>query len=212
MRDQGIGDLVAGSAAGPEATSGVGPLPGTDWDRVGARLRAYRRRSGLTLRETGQRSQLSESFLSQLERGKVNASLASLQRLTRVLGVTVADLIGDASEDDPVRLLRRHERPALSFGNLGRKYLLTPGDNRNLEIFQVAFDVGGSTGDGTYSHGASDEFIFVLSGTFEIEVDGVTSLLAAGDSLLFNSSSQHRAVNIGGTPGEVLWVISPASY
>jgi transcriptional regulator with XRE-family HTH domain len=217
----GMSNMEGASSASHEVPTS--PEPGSDpWadngsiardqSRVGARLRAYRRRSGKTLREVGTKSSLSESFLSQLERGKVNASISSLQRLTAVLGVTVADLFGDSAEDGPVRLLRRHERPAISFGKLGRKYMLTPGQQKHLEIFQVTFEVGGSTGDETYSHGASDEFIFVMSGTFDVEVDGVTTLLGPGDSLLFNSSSQHRVVNVGGRPAEVLWVISPPSY
>lgn len=183
-----------------------------DQSRVGARLRAYRKRSGKTLRDVGTQSSLSESFLSQLERGKVNASISSLQRLTTVLGVTVADLFGTDDGDGPVRLLRRHERPALSFGHLGRKFMLTPGQQKNLEIFQVSFEVGGSTGEETYSHGASDEFIYVMSGTFDILVDDVATLVGPGDSLLFNSSSLHRVVNVGDRTGEVLWVISPPSY
>lgn len=179
---------------------------------VGGRLRDYRKRAGMTLKDVCTRAQLSEGFLSLLERGMTNASVASLQRITEVLGTTVAALYGSVPEPTTVRLMRRHERPAMAFGNLGRKYLLTPGQQEHLEIFQVSFEPGGSTGDELYAHGSSHEVFFVMAGTFEVQVDDKTFLVGAGDNLQFNSSSPHRVVNVGDRPGEVMWIISPPSF
>src|SRR5881397_113488 len=91
---------------------------------VGERLRALRRFRRCTLRTIAARSGLSESFLSQVERGRSSASIASLRRIADALGVSIADLFEPESLPGP-RVLRRNERPALSFGILGRKLLLT---------------------------------------------------------------------------------------
>ena len=59
---------------------------------VGERLRAIRRLRRVTLKTVADRAELSESFLSQVERGRANASVASLKRIAAALGVNVADL------------------------------------------------------------------------------------------------------------------------
>ena len=61
-------------------------------DGLGARLRAAREVSGFTLRETARRLGVSASFLSQLETGKSQPSVATLYSLTRLLGVTFDEL------------------------------------------------------------------------------------------------------------------------
>ena len=54
---------------------------------VGERLRTLRRFRRCTLQTVAARSGLSESFLSQVERGRSNASIASLRRIADALGV-----------------------------------------------------------------------------------------------------------------------------
>src|SRR2546429_5571965 len=63
----------------------------------------------------------------------------------------VADLFEPHSSRAHPRVLRRSNRPALAFGNLGRKYLLTPRPLEHLEVFAAELDPGGSTGDEPYT-------------------------------------------------------------
>src|SRR5437667_11207018 len=133
---------------------------------VGERLQALRRFRRCTLREIAQRSGLSESFLSQVERGRSSASIASLRRIANALGVSMADLFEPNDLPGP-RVLRRDERPALSVGILGRKLLLTPGPLHHLEVFAGALEVGGTTGAAAYEHGDSEALSVVQSGSGE---------------------------------------------
>ena len=178
---------------------------------VGERLRAIRRSRRCTLRTVADRSGLSESFLSQVERGRSSASIASLRRIADALGVSIADLFELNSVPEP-RVLRREERPALAFGVLGRKLLLTPRPLQNLEVFVGELEVGGSTGDQPYAHGDSEELFVVLSGEVELQVGGEIFELERGDSIEYRSSTPHRASNAGGDLAEVMWIISPPSY
>ena len=59
---------------------------------VGKGLRAIRLARRRTLRDVAERAGLSESFLSQVERGRSSASIASLRRIADALGVSMADL------------------------------------------------------------------------------------------------------------------------
>jgi transcriptional regulator with XRE-family HTH domain len=78
---------------------------------VGERLRAIRRLRRATLKTVADRADLSESFLSQVERGRANASVASLKRIAAALGVNVADLFEPNGSTWRPRVLRREARP-----------------------------------------------------------------------------------------------------
>jgi transcriptional regulator with XRE-family HTH domain len=179
---------------------------------VGERLRAIRRMRRATLKTVAERAQLSESFLSQVERGRANASVASLQRIAGALGVHVADLFEPNGSSLRPRVLRRENRPALTFGVLGQKYMLTPRPLENLQVIVGKFEPGGSTGDEPYTHGDSEELLVVLSGVVVLHLGAETFELATGDSIDYRSSMPHRLTNIGGDPAEVMWIISPPSY
>jgi transcriptional regulator with XRE-family HTH domain len=181
-------------------------------ERLGERLRSIRHLKRRTLKAIAERADVSESFLSQVERGKASASVASLTRIAAALGVTVADLFEPDGSRRPPRVLRREARPMLAFGNLGRKYLLTPRPLEHLEVFVGELDPGGSTGDEQYTHGDSEELFVVLSGRVHLQLGDAVHELEAGDSIDYRSSIPHRATNAGETPAEVMWVISPPSY
>ena len=178
---------------------------------VGERLRELRLFRRATLRTIAERAGVSESFLSQVERGRSSASIATLRRIAGALGVTMADLFDPDGHPSP-QVLKRDDRPALSFGVLGRKLLLTPRPLNHLEVFAGELDVGGSTGDQPYAHGDSEELFVVLSGTVELELGGELHELERGDSIDYRSSTPHRAVNTGDCLAEVMWIISPPSY
>ena len=178
---------------------------------VGERLRALRRLRRATLRTVAERSGLSESFLSQVERGRSSASIESLRRMADALGVSMADLFEPDRLPGP-RVLRREERPALSFGVLGKKLLLTPRPLHHLEVFAGELEVDGSTGAEPYAHGDSEELFVVLSGTVQLELGGELFDLEPGDSIDYRSSTPHRVSNTGQDLAEVMWIISPPSY
>jgi transcriptional regulator with XRE-family HTH domain len=178
---------------------------------VGERLRDLRRLRRATLKTIADRAGVSESFLSQVERGRASASIASLRRIAGALGVSVADLFEPGGPPQP-RVLRRDDRPALAFGILGRKLLLTPRPLQHLEVFVGELDVGGSTGTEAYAHGDSEELFVVLSGDVQLELGGAVYELEQGDSIDYRSSTPHRVTNVGEERAEVMWIISPPSY
>jgi transcriptional regulator with XRE-family HTH domain len=179
---------------------------------VGERLRAIRKLRRVTLKTVATRAGLSESFLSQVERGRSNASIAALKRIAAALGVSVADLFEPNGSTSRPRVLRREGRPTLTFGTLGRKFMLTPRPLEHLQVIVGELDAGGSTGDEPYTHGDSEELLVVLSGIVSLQLGIEVFELCTGDSIDYRSSTPHRLTNVGGDPAEVMWIISPPSY
>lgn len=79
-------------------------------NELGSRVRAWRARRGMTRKQLASDSGLSERFLADMEAGKGNASINSLEAVARALNISVLDLL----QDTP--------RPALArvHGLLGR--------------------------------------------------------------------------------------------
>jgi transcriptional regulator with XRE-family HTH domain len=183
-------------------------------DRVvdlGERLRAIRLLRRRTLKDVAEAAGVSESFLSQLERGRSNASVASLQQLAAALGIDISDLFATDGLPRP-RVLRREARQLLVWGHLGRKALLTPKPFHSLEVVAAEFEPGGSTGDEPYTHGDSEEVLVVVRGRVHVQLGTDVHDLDTGDSVHYRSSTPHRVSNPGDDPAEVLFVISPPSY
>src|SRR5262249_62401927 len=80
--------------------------------RIGDRLRAERRRSGLTLREAAAKTGISVSFLSAVERGISGVSISTLHPLVKLYGVTVQGLLAEGRTSG--RLVPASDRPTLS--------------------------------------------------------------------------------------------------
>lgn len=191
------------SEAAPSETSGG--------RSVGGQLRLLRRARRQTLRDIAERAGVSESFLSQLERGRTGASIASLQSISRALGVEVSDLFAGGAEARP-SVLRGEDRAYVRWGTLGRKALLTPKPFEALEVVAARFEPGGSTGAEQYAHGDSEELLLVVEGTVEFSLGPDTMHLRTGDCARYRSSTPHRLTNVGDETAEVLYVISPPSY
>jgi len=177
---------------------------------LGERLRAIRQLRRKTLKEVASAAGISESFLSQLERGRTNATIATLQRLSTALGIEVSDLF--TTNATRPRVLRRDAREFIAWGRLGRKALLTPKPFQSLEVVVARFDSGGSTGDEPYTHGESEELLIVIEGEVHVQLGSDVYTVSAGDSVQYESSTPHRVANHGDEPAEVLFVISPPSY
>lgn len=178
---------------------------------VGPIVRRMRLGAAMTLQQMSQTTGLSQSFLSQFERGRTQASISSLRLITDALGMNMNEVF-EMSANGFTSLVRNHNRPRLPFGEQAHKTIVSSRTLSRFEVFEVTFDVGGSTGSNQYVHGNHEEMIVVLGGCIGLELDSQRLLLDEGDSVSFTSDVPHRVVNPGGEPAVVLWIVSPPAY
>src|SRR5690625_1783239 len=183
---------------------GLADAPASD---LGERVSRYRELKGMSLRALAQAAGLSSSFLSQLENGRTNASVASLRKIAAALSVTPAQLF-DTGEVHTTGVLRAADRPTLPLEG-GEKYVLALPPLRNLEVYAGEFKPGASTGPEYYVHGNSQELFVVTQGSVVLELAGTRYELHKGDSIEFLSSTPHRVENESDEVAEVLWINSP---
>jgi DNA-binding transcriptional MerR regulator/quercetin dioxygenase-like cupin family protein len=174
---------------------------------LGPRLRALRTGQGLSLAAAAARSGLSTSFLSAVERGQANISLASLFKLADTYGTTVPGLRAEP-QDYQRKVVHPAERPRFidQSGLVVIEDLITrPGA---LEAQHIEIQPGGGSEE-AYAH-PGEELIYVLTGQLEFWIDESEHYsLKAGDSLSLASTQLHRWRNAQDVPARVLWINVP---
>lgn len=176
---------------------------------LGRLLRERRLRAGLTLKETAHRSALSISFLSAVERGVNGASIASLQRLTKLYGMTVLDLVQAPARTG--RVVRAHERPGVPSPD--KKVVIEQLALGQIQMEPQIFTIQpGAGSEGSYDH-VGEEFVYVLDGTLEVLLEtGERYELSRGDCLYFPSTIPHSWRNPGRKEAKLLWVNTPPTF
>ncbi|MBJ3774957.1 cupin domain-containing protein [Acuticoccus mangrovi] len=182
---------------------------------VGVRLREYRRRAGLRLKDVAGKAKCSESMLSKIENGLVSPSINTLHRITRSLGISIADLFAEPDHNAPF-VLRAGRRPTLvrhplRGGDGVSLESLTPFEIHGILQAQIHVVAPGGASDGLISH-EGEELGYVLQGQIEIIVDDQHAVLGPGDSFFFASQRPHGYRNVGNEEVRIVWVNSPPTY
>lgn len=209
-----IRSMLAGQPSTLKATN---PSPdnaqSTTQHGIGQRLRALRKKQGLSLREVAAKSGLAASFISTLERTSAGASAASIHKLANCYGTTVTALTSHPahSKEGETGAIRASEARVLPM--LGPNIRIEQRGVRGsmMDCQKWTLQPGAASED-AYSH-EGEEFIYVLRGLMEIKLDEhERHLLYPGDSIYFDSTRVHFWRNPGEEETEVIWVNTPPSF
>jgi transcriptional regulator with XRE-family HTH domain/quercetin dioxygenase-like cupin family protein len=203
-------------------------------DNLGARLREMRLKGGLTLRELARQANVSPSFVSQIENGKSQPSVATLYTFSRLLGVSVDELFVDERQPTPaltegwgpdgdknptnawhpteysnrVSVVHPSHRSHLDMadGVVWERLAATP--EHGVTFMKIVYAPGATStaGGDLVSHDAY-EYGYVLSGMLEVTVGGEVFVLHAGESLGFDSNIPHVLRNSGNDEFEGVWFV-----
>lgn len=231
---------AASASAGGRPANGSKGAPLASANRlasgvVGARLRARREALGISLRQFARDLDVSASFISQLETGKAQPSVATFYSICAALDLSIDELFAaaDTHRDGARSDASNNEWSAGSDtarsvepgAEAGDSPLVHPDERRVLvldsgvtwesltsrhdktDFMFVRYDVGGSsTLDGRLIRHVGTEYGYVMSGTLEVTLGFNTYVLGPGDSISFDSSRPHRLANVGDVPVEAIWV------
>jgi transcriptional regulator with XRE-family HTH domain len=182
----------------------------TPESELGQRIRDARQALGLSLRTVGDAAGISQSFLSQVERGVASPSVAALVRIADAVGRPVAALL--AGSDPAQRLVRAADRRRLVHPR--KRWVdefLTPPAARRLQVNLTVIEPGFDS-EQPHEHASDEECVIVLEGQARIGVNGEYFDLAEGDALLLDPRLPHSFANPGDVPARVLWIMTPPSY
>ena len=178
---------------------------------LGARLRDRRPGRGWTLDELARRAGLSKSYLSRLEDGDRQPSLASLLSLAQAHGVPLASLFGGAAAEEArgPALSCGPARPASARQRADLHAPVPPGRGRRMQPVRVVVSAR-REGDEMSRHDG-EEWLLVLSGTLRLALDDETHVLHPGDSAHFDARRPHRLSALDGRDAELILVACAGS-
>lgn len=132
---------------------------------VGTKLREIRLAKNMSISEISGKSQLSQSFISQVERGLNNPSISSLRTICDVLEVPMFQLFAD--DENKGMIVRKNNRTKISYPGTNVVYeLLSPSLSKSLEVVQINLNQGKES-VARPSGRNGEEFVLVLKGKIE---------------------------------------------
>ncbi|WP_411146933.1 cupin domain-containing protein [Streptomyces sp. x-80] len=181
-------------------------------DGIGKHLRRERLERGLTLERLAEKTGLSRSYLSNVERDVNSPTINTLRTIVEALGTTLSRLFQAADREHHV-LTRPNQRVELTRAGVeGVTYtLLNPKHSGRLELMMLEVAPGASSGDNPHTH-VGEEVGLLLSGEMDYWVDGVQYHLQPGDCISFQSSTPHQYRNPGKVPAVCVWSETPPGF
>jgi len=174
---------------------------------VATRLVALRESRGLSRSEAASLTGVMAATIKSIEDGTMTPSVATLQKLARIYRTNVLSLY--QKEQDSRRLVRPQDRGVLSERGVRMELLAFGVRQMEPHLFRIA---PRATSGGTYQH-EGEEFIYMLSGKFEIWLDELEHyVLQGGDSLYFPSNLPHRWRALGDADAVLLWINTPCTF
>lgn len=205
-------------------------------DNLGTRLKQLRVKAGLTLRQLARKADVSPSFVSQIENGKSQPSVATLYVFAQLLNVSIDELFdqragvaarpalvngwGPNGNKNPsnawhpseyanrVSVVHPSHRSSLTMaeGVVWERLAATP--EHAVNFMKITYAPGAtSTGGGDMVSHDGYEYGYVLRGTVEIVVGSETFTLHEGESMGFDSRIPHLLRNVGDGPFEGIWFV-----
>src|SRR5271168_3898363 len=169
---------------------------------IGARVKALRESSGLSLRDLTERSGVSAPMLSQVERGETSPTLTVAARIAAGLELRLSQLLR-LDEDGAVTVVRAGERQRGGNKRRGHSFeVLTSGQpGQRAELSRHRLAPGGATGatggegGGPLHEPGSRETALVEQGSVILVCDGQRYVLDKGDCVTFDADLPHHFEN-----------------
>ncbi|TQR21217.1 helix-turn-helix domain-containing protein [Psychrobacillus vulpis] len=174
---------------------------------VGKRIRYLRKSQGLTSEELAKLAGISQSMISQIERGQVSPSLETLWKLSHSLQVPVFSFF-EMEESNIVKISRAKETKVVKRVRPNVSYeLLSPSSGKQMSFFKMVVEPGEDLNAPLMYH-VGEECGIMLKGSLRIEVEGEIHIINEGDSVYFDSSLPHRFMNLGEENAVSIWAMT----
>ena len=159
--------------------------------------------------ELAKKTKLSQSFLSQLERGITSASINSLRKIAQAIGCPMGTFF-EEPEQTRGPIVRKQERRLLHNTKSKLTYQLLA-NNPRIQLLLTILEPGASTLETPMGH-QGDEAGLILQGGCSCELGDETFEMNEGDAILIPEGTPHRFTNTGSLLMVAVSAISPPGF
>lgn len=177
---------------------------------LGKVIRTLRLKKKMTLKEIAEKTGLTISSLSQIERNVLTPSLNSLIKVSEALKVPVMWLFLEKPvPSNPV--IKKNQRKKIMLPNSHGVFELISPPHGVMEVLLVRIEPRQGDKDELVTH-EGEECVYVIQGKLEIRLGEKTYFVEEGDSIYFQSSIPHRFSNPMDSSLVVVVAASPPSF
>jgi len=179
-------------------------------EEVCSKIKELRTKRGLTLKELSEKTDLSVSFLSQIERGTTSLAINSLKKIADAFNVKITYFFETPKKEK--YLVRVKDRMPYEVKGLSSKYTRLNGEfpNRSLAPFLITL-APNQKKNSTFLY-QGEEFYYVLQGAVVFTVGEEEYFLREGDTIHFPSDLPHYGENPLNQETTLLCCITPVIF
>ena len=178
---------------------------------VGERLAKLRLAHSMSQRKLAGLAGVTNGSISMIEQGRVSPSVASLKKILRVFGLSLAEFFADDFEPALKFFYRTDELPQISAGLISFRQVGRSMAKRKLQVLHETYQPDGDTGLTMLSH-AGEESGIIVKGKIEITIGSQCEVLGPGDGYYFSSRLPHRFRNPGSEVCEIVSACTPPTF
>lgn len=177
---------------------------------IGNRIKQLRVKRGLTLEELASRSELSKGFLSQLERNLTSPSITTLEDITEVLGISLADFFKE--DTDERKTFKESDYYVDEKEGVKITWLVPMAQKNRMEPILCEL-VGGTKTFAVTPH-EGEEFGYVLSGKIEIcdTTNNAYYTVRKGETFYLTGNDEYHIENNATSVAIFIWVCTPPIF
>lgn len=170
----------------------------------------------MTLKEVSEKTNLTSSYLSQIERNITEPSISALRKVADALNVPIGNFLAECTPVTHI-LTRADERVKLDLPHSNVLFeFLTPIASEKkippkMEVMSISIKPKSWSSEIPFVHDA-DECIIVSSGQLQVELVDQVYTLTKGDSLYIIKDSAHRFYNHTEETATAICIIASALY
>lgn len=202
-----MAELRSDADAGARERAAASDRPGA----LAANVRRLRRERGLTLDGLAAASGVSRAMLSKVERGASVPTATVLGKIAGGLEVGLSQLVGPLRDRAPA-LLNPADQPVYRDPETGfeRRSLSPLFPDRRVDFARNFLPPGASSAFPPHRRGV-DEYLYVVSGTLTVLVDGERFSVGPESSLYYHGDVAHEFRNESDAPALFFVVIDSAA-
>lgn len=161
--------------------------------QLGEKIKYYRKKKGLTIKELSELTNLSIGFISNLERDLNSPSVSNLQQILWSARINLMEIL-KSTEDKEYIVCKDSRSEIFSTDDKKIKFEMLTNGNKNLNAIAITIEGNTDYNDTSWGH-SYDELGIVVKGTLEIQMNSQTYTLHEGDSIYLNKFTPHRYKN-----------------
>jgi transcriptional regulator with XRE-family HTH domain len=174
--------------------------PALDMAAIGRRVRALRQQRQLSLEALAERSGVSVSMLSTVERGQKVPSILVMGQIATALDTSIGRLAGEEATPRVIVMRATDQRVIKDPAGIERRSLSPVLPGVEFELMRMTLAPGVNAGVFPPHRAGSRKYLAVETGTLAVTLNGTEYRLHAGDSIYHDGDCEHGYRNDSDTP------------